>query len=119
MGCHVLFPLLGTSITHSLFASLTYPMRSHTTANLMSLLSSENEVEVPLALLHAAHVSSSHPSYCVCSQVQGSRYVGPLPSHLHPHDAHLAPSFYGEALCIAALTPFLARQKRWSYYRRV
>ncbi|KAL0470867.1 hypothetical protein QR685DRAFT_571910 [Neurospora intermedia] len=35
--------------------------------------------------------ATSCPPYCVCSELQGS---------------------YGEALCIAALTPFLARQKK-------
>ena len=101
------FPLPGTSITHALSLSLIASLTYH---------AQPPQVEVPLALLHAAHVSSSH-SIVLCCKGTVAMSTPCAHSHLHPHDAHLAPSFPIETLCIAALTPFLARQKTWSHHR--
>ncbi|EGO56432.1 hypothetical protein NEUTE1DRAFT_122973 [Neurospora tetrasperma FGSC 2508] len=86
MGCHVLFPLPGPSITHThthtyFLLALPTPCAATAATNPCLLTSSRR----------STCRATSCPPYCVCSELQGS---------------------YGEALCIAALTPFLARQKK-------
>ncbi|KHE78456.1 hypothetical protein GE21DRAFT_1346417 [Neurospora crassa] len=115
MGCHVLFPLPGPSITHT---------HTHTHTHTYFLLA----LPTPCAATAAANPclltssrrstcrATSCPPYCVCSELPGRYYAvslsAPCPVICIPMMCIWPPGSYGEALCIAALTPFLARQKK-------
>ncbi|EGZ70704.1 hypothetical protein NEUTE2DRAFT_159049 [Neurospora tetrasperma FGSC 2509] len=90
MGCHVLFPLPGPSITHThthtyFLLALPTPCAATAATNPCLLTSSRR----------STCRATSCPPYCVCSELQGS--------HLHPHDVHLAPRFlWGSSLYSSA-----------------
>ncbi|KAK3493172.1 hypothetical protein B0T13DRAFT_44021 [Neurospora crassa] len=94
MGCHVLFPLPGPSITHThtythayFLLALPTPCAATAAANPCLLTSSRR----------STCRATSCPPYCVCSELQGRYYAvsqsAPCPVICIPMNVHLAPRF--------------------------
>ncbi|KAK3345312.1 hypothetical protein B0H65DRAFT_202552 [Neurospora tetraspora] len=118
MGCHVLFPLPGASITHTLLASFTYPMRSHHRKP-MSLVRTRGRGSTCLATYCPCLFFSLFCTVCVVrSKVEPDRKDGPI-TEVYKTPRLSALSSTPVVLCFHSLphisgSPFLSIPTTWS-----